>query len=447
MSKRKVYISSTYRDLSSIRDKIKNLITDQNVLGNYYDVAYIMENMSIAGDSDTALNQCLKQVNDADVYILIIGSWYGSLTTHNGKEQSYTQHEYDAVPKLNKKKRIYILHSTEEFDKSVENEVKMLCEVNNFSFEDNNNRLKNFKTLSTTDLAKPICFNSERQLLDEINACFMGDIAYYYLIETISSSVINETKLRYKIDRVHEDKKLVTGMSKIVFEPIGQKSIFNVLAYSTPDDKPDYYCSRIALERCAAINTSDMKPFRSSNYTNSLSRFNSNYNLEECIKLLMTEDNFYLNSQLPNLSSTIIENKSNYFDLFYFEVSEIELTSENKWISFINCFTRNLISYYKNTTIQNRIFIFINVNYKSQDSLARHNLFEIEDLINIGCFGKLNLDDVLLFLKNEVLKISDNNSEREQDKLEQYQKLEKGIRNIQLEKEFTYSTIESYLFK
>ena len=134
MSKRKVYISSTYRDLSSIRDKIKNLITDQNVLGNYYDVAYIMENMSIAGDSDTALNQCLKQVNDADVYILIIGSWYGSLTTHNGKEQSYTQHEYDAVPKLNKKKRIYILHSTEEFDKSVENEVKMLCEVNNFSF-------------------------------------------------------------------------------------------------------------------------------------------------------------------------------------------------------------------------------------------------------------------------------------------------------------------------
>jgi Domain of unknown function (DUF4062) len=445
MSKRKIYISSTFRDLSSIRNKIIQLITNQNVLGNYYDVAYIMENMAIAGNPDTALEQCLEQVDLADVYILIIGSWYGSLTTYNGKEQSYTQHEYDRA-KIDTKKRIYILHSTEGFDLSFANEVKILCNEKNVLAEDNSNRIKEFKNNSTRNRSGAIYFSSESNLLDEINKCFVGDIAYYYLKETLSSTVTIEPKLKYKIDRVNENAKLVDGMKNTLIDSINQKNVFKVLTFSKPDDRPEYYCKRIVLEKCGVQNPDYIEPFRSSNYLTSLSRFNTNYNLTQCVDLLKSNDDFNINHQVLELSKAISENRKDFFDLFYFEISEIELASDNKWILFINCFCKNLISHYQNIDIQNRIFIFINVNYKAEDSLARHDLFEIERHINIGCLGKINVADVLLFFKNEVLKISDEDSERELDKLEQYKRLEIGISTIQLENQFTYYGIEKYLF-
>lgn len=446
MTKRKVYISSTYRDLSPIRDKIIKLVTDQNVLGDYYDVAYIMENMKIAGNPDNALDQCLAQVDEADVYILIIGSWYGSLTTFDNKEQSYTQHEFDQAIKSSRKKRIYILHSTNEFDTSatVAENVRKLCVEKKITLEENELLLKKFKDCSTSNRSSALYFNSESSLLDEINKCFIGDIAYYYLKETLSNSLGIEPKLKYKIDRFTENTKLVDGMRAQMGQ---QKNVFKIVVFSKPDDRPEYYSKRILLEKCGAQNPDYIDSFRSSGYMNNLLRFNEEYTLNQCIELLKSNDNFDINHQISEFSKAVDEKRKDFMDLYYFEVSEIELSGGNKWIEFINHFCGKLNSYYKELELEHRIFIFININYKKPESLNCHSYFNTNNYIDIGSLGKINTSDLLLFFKKEVLKINDDDdSEREIDKLEQFKKFEVGINKIRLENHFTYYSIEKYLF-
>ena len=262
MAERKVYISSTFKDLDNIRSQIISIIQDADILGNYYDIEYIMESMKTFGNSETALQQCLKAVSNADVYILIIGNWYGSTVNYLNKDISYTQHEYLQAIKSTKNPRIYILHSDSDYDKLHEQDVSTLCSEK-FTLEENNKRIKEFKNVSLQGRTKPVTFSSIDILKDKIKDCLIGDIAYYFLSQ--KADFLSDPKLKYFINRKKQDELLVSGIKKNENRKIYPALIF----YKGGDDKPDYFAYRVMYEKCAIANR-DLSIIRSSNYTHKL---------------------------------------------------------------------------------------------------------------------------------------------------------------------------------
>lgn len=103
MAARKIYISSTYRDLIEDRALLR-LKLDQ---AQYITVC--METYPPAL-SQVIKSKCEKDVEECDLYIGIIGDKYGSLAKdETGQElaHSYTEYEYDAAVRSNKKRLIF----------------------------------------------------------------------------------------------------------------------------------------------------------------------------------------------------------------------------------------------------------------------------------------------------------------------------------------------------
>ncbi|WP_448701950.1 DUF4062 domain-containing protein [Mucilaginibacter sp. AW1-3] len=86
--KKKIYISSTFRDLAAYRQKAIEAI---QFLLDYFALVRIMEYM-MPGSKQPILTECLQNVDDCDIYILIIGNSYG--TIESGTGLSYTHNEY-----------------------------------------------------------------------------------------------------------------------------------------------------------------------------------------------------------------------------------------------------------------------------------------------------------------------------------------------------------------
>lgn len=86
MSQLKVFVSSTCYDLSQIRADLFDFLTD---LG-YQPILSEFVNFPIEPDIDT-IDNCIQNINDADLFILIIGARYGYITD-SGK--SITNSEY-----------------------------------------------------------------------------------------------------------------------------------------------------------------------------------------------------------------------------------------------------------------------------------------------------------------------------------------------------------------
>lgn len=106
MSKLKVYISSTYRDLVEIRTILRDFFNKQG--SNHFELVKIMEHMYDDGTSAVALDVCLEEVEKCDVYIIILGKSAGSFPPNDTK-LTYTHHEYlKAIDPSNKKpKKIF----------------------------------------------------------------------------------------------------------------------------------------------------------------------------------------------------------------------------------------------------------------------------------------------------------------------------------------------------
>ncbi|MDB5226807.1 MAG: hypothetical protein JWN78_1000 [Bacteroidota bacterium] len=113
MAKYKVYISSTYMDLKEVRAQIIQRI--QKGLHNYFELVDVMELMGNDGSNKLNIDICLKNVRDADLYILLIGNRYGS--SPDNYDKSYTELEYDMACKTLQKKfyKIYKLQFSEDF--------------------------------------------------------------------------------------------------------------------------------------------------------------------------------------------------------------------------------------------------------------------------------------------------------------------------------------------
>lgn len=109
---KKVYISSTYKDLVVYRDAIRDMFLSKG-LQEDFDLISMEGYVSESGKK--AIDVCLQDVRNADIYILILAKRYGSLI--EGKNISYTEAEYDeAVLTAGKNPRykIFVFYSNEE---------------------------------------------------------------------------------------------------------------------------------------------------------------------------------------------------------------------------------------------------------------------------------------------------------------------------------------------
>ena len=95
-----VMISSTIRDLHEHRDGVKNACLRQDMFPK------MMEHLP--AEDDAGLTASLHLVNEADVYLGIIGNRYGYVS--KGKTKSITHYEYKRATERGIPRLIFIIH-------------------------------------------------------------------------------------------------------------------------------------------------------------------------------------------------------------------------------------------------------------------------------------------------------------------------------------------------
>ena len=159
MSKWKVYISSTFRDLKDFRADLINLF--QNQLKYNFELCEIMERMFDDGTYTPFVEDCINAVKESDIYIIILGNKVGSFPPN--EQRTYTEIELDTALAQNKK--IFCLR-LENFD------------------EDKIDNIEKHQDLLNKFEGRPIhTFNNSRDLKSVLFEC---------LIQFTSEAPINE---------------------------------------------------------------------------------------------------------------------------------------------------------------------------------------------------------------------------------------------------------------
>lgn len=104
----KVYISSTFRDLKEYRSLVRSLF--ENQLVKSFELCRIMERMWDDGSSTPFVDECVAEVEKADIYIIILGNKVGSFPP--GETRTYTEIELDATLKDKNKKLFFFRFTT-----------------------------------------------------------------------------------------------------------------------------------------------------------------------------------------------------------------------------------------------------------------------------------------------------------------------------------------------
>jgi hypothetical protein len=109
MPKQKVYISSTFRDLKEYRALLRDFFYKE--IKQQFELCKIMEHMWDDGSQTPFVEECVREVKAADIYILILGNKVGSFPPN--ETRTYTEIELDTAIEGNKK--IYVFRF-EAFD-------------------------------------------------------------------------------------------------------------------------------------------------------------------------------------------------------------------------------------------------------------------------------------------------------------------------------------------
>ena len=114
-----VFISSTYTDLIQERETVVSAILESG---------HIPAGMELFKSGKAQMETIKKWIDDSDIYLLILGSRYGSIDKETGK--SYTQLEYEYA--LEKNIPIFSLVMSEKFiDKKVSENGRKILEFDN----------------------------------------------------------------------------------------------------------------------------------------------------------------------------------------------------------------------------------------------------------------------------------------------------------------------------
>ena len=112
---KKVYISSTYKDLTTYRNAIRDMFLSKGLQDEYTLVGmegYVSEN------GKKAIEVCIEDVRQADIYILMLAKRYGSIVEGTGI--SYTETEYNEALQMAQKNpayKIFVYYSSDEIEK------------------------------------------------------------------------------------------------------------------------------------------------------------------------------------------------------------------------------------------------------------------------------------------------------------------------------------------
>lgn len=136
MAKPRIFVSSTYYDLKHLRSSLENFIGNlgfESILSEKGDVAYF---------PDKPLDHsCYREVNNADVFVLIIGGRYGSEISESKSIQSQSEfyNRYESITK-------------HEYKNALESDIPIYILVEKAVYADYENFLKN-KSNSTFNYA------------------------------------------------------------------------------------------------------------------------------------------------------------------------------------------------------------------------------------------------------------------------------------------------------
>jgi hypothetical protein len=112
---KKVYISSTYKDLIVYRNAIRDMFLSKGLQNEYTLVG--MEGY-VSESGKRPIDVCIADVNKSDIYILILAKRYGSVVEETGI--SYTETEYRAAMKKmaeNPLFKVFVFYSSTEMEK------------------------------------------------------------------------------------------------------------------------------------------------------------------------------------------------------------------------------------------------------------------------------------------------------------------------------------------
>lgn len=118
MSKWKVYISSTFRDLKDYRGELITLF--QNQLKNNFELCEIMERMFDDGTYTPYADDCVEAVLESDIYIIILGNKIGSFPPND--DRTYTEIELDTA--IANDKRVFCLRLEHFIEADIDNKIK-----------------------------------------------------------------------------------------------------------------------------------------------------------------------------------------------------------------------------------------------------------------------------------------------------------------------------------
>lgn len=116
--KKKVYISSTFKDLIEYRSMVRSLF--ENELSKYFRLSKIMELMWDDGSQTPFLTECIEEVKNSDILIIILGNKVGSYPPN--QTRTYTEIEIDTA--ISNGKKIYFFRLTQFDENLIDNKIK-----------------------------------------------------------------------------------------------------------------------------------------------------------------------------------------------------------------------------------------------------------------------------------------------------------------------------------
>jgi hypothetical protein len=140
----RVFLSSTIKDLHFVRQTIGDKIESQ--LG--HDVV-MSESIQFDWTEEDIVKSCLREVENADVYVLIVGNRHGSQVSEEGL--SITQAEYRQAKA--KKKPIFVVILNDTWVLYTQAPEKLDPPLNEFILEVSSNFKRNVKTFSASEEA------------------------------------------------------------------------------------------------------------------------------------------------------------------------------------------------------------------------------------------------------------------------------------------------------
>ncbi|TDD93606.1 DUF4062 domain-containing protein [Flavobacterium cellulosilyticum] len=164
MEKRKVYLSSTFKDLESYRTLVIKKFESE--FSESFELCRVMEYMYDNGKSIPSIEECIEEVKESDIYLLILGNRIGSYPPNSDK--TYTELEYETALSMRDEKFIFRFVNTNFKKTECEDENKyqkiksMLSELRPQEFKNLSTFENRFLTCMSVLLQQPVKSQNQR---------------------------------------------------------------------------------------------------------------------------------------------------------------------------------------------------------------------------------------------------------------------------------------------